>query len=73
MVLNDVLEQWKGNNYRPINNVSILFGYHLGLFYKGVSKPIILGQNWKFFLRFCVVEMNKKWCFMRLWRSNKGN
>ena len=63
MVLNDVLEQWKGNNYRPINNVSILFGYHLGFFYKGVSKPIILGQNWKFFLRFCVVEMNKKMVF----------
>ena len=27
-----------GNYYRPINNVSILFGYHLGFFYKGVSK-----------------------------------
>ena len=35
MVLNDVLEQWKGNNYRPINNVSILFGYHLGVFTRG--------------------------------------
>ena len=32
-------------------------------FYKGVSKPIVLGQNWKFFQRFCGVEMNKKMVF----------
>jgi len=35
MVLTDVLEQWKGNYYSPINNVSILFGYHLGFFTEG--------------------------------------
>ena len=35
MVSTDVLEQWKGNYYKPINNVYILSGYHLGFFTKG--------------------------------------
>ena len=38
--------------------MSNLDSHHLGFFAKGLQRPVILGQNFSFFLSVCMVKMD---------------